>query len=80
MRSDVNPLDLVEGDLLRQAIVELGGAGGLVAGDACGDLKIAAVSQVLGDPGATEAVGGLTWCGHKALETMTAEGVGRNPG
>ena len=22
----------------------------------------------------------LTWCGHKALETMTAEGVGRDPG
>ena len=55
-RSDVDPLDLVERDLLTEAIVELGGAGGLVPGDPGRDLEVAAVSKVLGDPGAAEAV------------------------
>ena len=54
---DMNPLDFVERDLLAQAIVELGGAGGLVPGDPGRDLEVAAVPKVLGDPGPTEAVG-----------------------
>ena len=58
MRSDVNALDFVERDLVPQAIVELGGAGGLVPGDPGRDLEGAAVSKVLRDPGAVEAVGG----------------------
>ena len=33
-RSDVNSLDLVERDLLAEAVVELRSAGGLVSGDA----------------------------------------------
>ena len=53
----MNALDLVERYLFLQAVVELGSAGRLVAGDACRDLEVAAVSQVLGDPGAAEAVG-----------------------
>ena len=56
-RSDVDPLDLVERDLVVQPVVELGGAGGLVPRDPCRDLEVAAVSQVLGDPGAAKAVG-----------------------
>ena len=58
MRSDVNALDFVERDLVRQAVVELGGADGLVPGDPGRDLEVAAVSKVLRDPGAVEAVGG----------------------
>ena len=50
MRSDVNPLDLVERDLLAQAVVELRGAGGLVPGDPGRNLEVTAVPQVLGDP------------------------------
>ena len=62
IRLDVNPLDLVERDLLTETIVELGGAGGLVPGDPGRDLEVATVSKVLGDPGAAEAVGAdLGW-------------------
>ena len=57
MRSDVDALDLVERDLLVQPVVELRGASGLVPGDPGGDLEVTAVSQVLRDPGAAEAVG-----------------------
>ena len=53
----MNPLYLIERDLLGQAVVELSGAGGLVASDTGGDLEVAAVSQVLGDPAAAEGVG-----------------------
>ena len=53
----MDALDLVERDLLVQPVVELGGAGGLVPRDPGRDLEVAAVSQVLGDPGAAEAVG-----------------------
>ena len=61
-RSDVDPLDFVERDLLAEAVVELGGAGGLMPGDPGRDLKVAAVSKVLGDPGPAEAVGAdLGW-------------------
>ena len=57
MHSDVDTFDLVERDLFGQAIIELRGAGGLVPRDPGGDLEVAAVSQVLRDPGAAEAVG-----------------------
>ena len=53
----MDPLDFVERDLLAQAIVELRGAGGLVPRDPGGDLEVAAVAQVFGDPGPAEAVG-----------------------
>ncbi len=48
--------DLVERDLLVEAIVELGGAGGLVPRDPGRDLEVAAVSEVLRDPRTAEAV------------------------
>ena len=57
-RSDVNPFNFIQRDLLAEAIVELGGAGGLVPGDQGRDLEVAAVPQILGDPGPAEAVGG----------------------
>ena len=53
----MDALDLVERDLFGQAIIELRGAGGHAPRDPCRDLEVAAVSQVLGDPGAAEAVG-----------------------
>ena len=56
-RSDVDTLDFVERDFLAEAVVELGGTGGLVPGDPGRDLEVAAVSKVLGDPGPAEAVG-----------------------
>ena len=54
---DVDPLDLVERDLLTEAIIQLGGEGGLVPGNSGRDLEVAAVPKVLGDPGPAEAVG-----------------------
>lgn len=57
MDSNVNPLALVERNLVAQAIVELRGAGGLVPRDPGRDLEVTAVPEVLGDPGASEAVG-----------------------
>ena len=56
LRSDVDALDLVERDLPGQPVVELRGAGGFVSGDSGRHLQVPAVSQVLGDPGAAEAV------------------------
>ena len=55
--SDVNLLDFVERELLAEAVVELGGVGGLVPRDSGRDLEVAAASKVLGNPGAAEAVG-----------------------
>ena len=52
----MDALDLVERDLFGQAIIEQRGAGRLVPRDPGRDLEVAAVSQVLGDPGAAEAV------------------------
>ena len=52
----MDALDPVERDLFGQAIIELRGAGGPVPRDPGRDLEVAAVSQVLGDPGAAEAV------------------------
>ena len=52
----MNPLDLVERELLMGAVVQLRGAGRLVTGDAGGDFLDAAVAQVLGDAGPPEAV------------------------
>ena len=57
LRSDVDALDLVARDLFLQPIVELRGAGGLVPGDPGHELEVAAVPQILGDPGPAEAVG-----------------------
>ena len=48
---------LVERGLFGQAIIEQRGAGRLVPRDPDGDLEVAAVSQLLGDPRAAEAVG-----------------------
>ena len=48
---------LVERGLFGQAIIEQRGAGRLVPRDPGGDLEVAAVSQLLGDPRAAEAVG-----------------------
>ena len=53
----MDALDLVERDRLAQAVVELTGAGGLVPRDLGGDLEVAAVPEVLGNPGPAEAVG-----------------------
>ena len=84
MRSDVDALDFVEGDLLLQAVVELGGPGGLVAGDARGDLEVAAVSQVLGYSGAAEAVSadfaGEAGAGGAALDHLQRGGSGHRFG
>ena len=52
----MDALDLVERDLFGQAIIEQRGAGGPVPRDPGRDLEVAAVSQVLGDRGAAEAV------------------------
>lgn len=53
----MDPLKRVEGDFLAEAIVELGGAGALVARNPGCGLEVATVSEVLGDPGPAEAVG-----------------------
>ena len=52
----MDALDPVDRYLFGQAIIALRGAGRLVPRDPGGDLEVAAVSQVLGDPGAAEAV------------------------
>ena len=52
----MDALDLVERDLFGQAIIELRGADGHVPHDPRRDFEVAAVSQVLGDPGAAKAV------------------------
>ena len=52
----MNPLDLIEREFLVGAVVQLRGAGRLVAGDARGDFLDAAVTQVLGDAGPPETV------------------------
>jgi len=51
-----HPLDLVEGHGVVAAVVEAGGAGGFVAGHLLGDFELAAVLQVGGYAGCTEAV------------------------
>ena len=55
-----DPFDLIEADLVAGAVIELGGAGGLVGGDGLGVFDRAAVEQVGGDAGGAEgvAVGG----------------------
>ena len=57
MHSNMDPLDLIERDLLTEAVVELRGAGGLVPRDPGRDLEVATVTKVLGDPGPAEAMG-----------------------
>ena len=56
-RSDMNPLNFIQRDLLAQAIVELGRVGGPMPRDPARDLEVAAVPKILGDPGPVEAVG-----------------------
>src|SRR5919109_1598664 len=53
-RSNQNPLDLVEGDGIAGAVVELGGARRLVRGDRLGVLNGAPVLEVGGDAGRPE--------------------------
>ena len=54
-----------------------------MAGDACGDLEITAVSQVLGDAGAAEAVGadfaGEAGAGGSALDHLEGSDAGHRP-
>jgi hypothetical protein len=52
----MNALDLVQGNLVLPAVVELGGPGRGVPGDPGGDLQGAAVAQVIGNPRASERV------------------------
>ena len=76
----MDALGLVARELLGEAIVELGGVGRLVAGDAGGDLKFAAFSPVLGDPDAAEAVGavfaGQAGARGTALDYLEGGGAG----
>ena len=53
----MDALGLVERGLFGQAIIEQRGAGRHVPRDPGGDPEVAAVSQLLGDPRAAEAVG-----------------------
>ena len=54
--SDADAFDLVERDLVRAAVVEASGAGAFVVGHLLGDFEFAAVAEVFGDAGGTEAV------------------------
>ena len=54
--SDADAFDLVEGDLVRAAVVEASGAGAFVVGHLLGDFEFSAVAEVFGDAGGTEAV------------------------
>ena len=69
----MNPLDLIEREFLVGAVVQLCGAGRLVAGDARSDFLDAAVAQVLGDAGPPETViryfTGQTGIAHPPLES-----------
>ena len=56
MGSDKDALDLVEGDLVRAAVVKAGSAGAFVVGHLLGDFEFAAVAEVFGDAGGAEAV------------------------
>jgi len=56
VRSDGNALDLVERDLVRGAIVELGRARRLVSGDLLRVFQRTAVFEVGGDAGGAERV------------------------
>ena len=51
----MNPLDLIERQLLVHAVIELRGAGRFVTGDAGGGFQITPVAQVLGDAGPPES-------------------------
>jgi hypothetical protein len=53
---DRDLLDLVRRDLIRGAVVELGGARGFVRGDLLGVFERAAVFEVGGNAGRAEAV------------------------
>ena len=55
-RSDCNPLDLVQGDLIARVIVELGRSRGLVGGNGLCVLDGPTVLEVGGDPGRPEGV------------------------
>jgi hypothetical protein len=55
--SERNPLDLIEGNLIGAPVVKSGGPRRFMTGHLLGDLELAAVLQVGGDPGGAEAVG-----------------------
>ena len=57
-RSNPDPLDLVQGNLIPAAVVKAGGAGGFVVGHLLGDLELPAVLQICRDTGSTEGVAG----------------------
>ena len=52
----MDPLDLVERELIIRPVIELRGAGRLMPGDLRGRLQLPAVSQVFGDAGTTQTV------------------------
>ena len=54
--SNVNPLDLIQRNLILHPVVELRRARRLVAGDPRSDLEVATIPQILGDSRAPEAV------------------------
>jgi len=55
-KSDRDPLNLIEGERIAGAVVQLGGAGRFVRGNGLGVLDGAAVFQVGGDAGGAEGV------------------------
>ena len=55
--SERNPLHLIEGNLIIAPVVKSGGPRGFMAGHLLGDLELASVLQLGGDPGGAEAVG-----------------------
>ena len=75
---------MIEGDVIPPAVVEAGGAGGLVAGHLLGDFQPSAVLQVGGDAGGPEGVAahfGFNagfFC--PALDHAVDVGLGQGPG
>ena len=91
--SDADAFDLVEGDLIRAAVVEASGAGAFVVGHLLGDFEFAAVAEVFGDAGGAEAVsadsgvdasGAGPASGHEVdvglAHRVWSEKAGRTPG
>src|SRR5271167_545228 len=56
LRSNQNPLDLIEADLVVASVVEAGGAGAFVVGHLLRDFQLAAVPKVLGNAGSAEGM------------------------
>ena len=53
---DLDPLHLIEGNLVTGSVVEFGGAGGLVGGDGLGVFERSAIFEVGGDAGGPKRV------------------------